>query len=45
LPGDDPKQRQPDIALAKSELGWAPKTSLEDGLVETIAYFRKLLGA
>jgi UDP-glucuronate decarboxylase len=45
LPGDDPRQRQPDIALAKSELGWAPKTSLEDGLVETIAYFRKLMGA
>jgi UDP-glucuronate decarboxylase len=43
LPSDDPKQRQPDIALAKSELGWEPKVALEDGLKETIAYFRKLL--
>lgn len=43
LPGDDPKQRQPDITLAKSELGWAPKVSLSDGLDPTIDYFRKLL--
>jgi UDP-glucuronate decarboxylase len=43
LPQDDPKQRQPDIALAKSQLGWEPKVDLEDGLNETIAYFRKLL--
>jgi UDP-glucuronate decarboxylase len=43
LPGDDPKQRQPDISLAKSELGWQPKVSLEDGLERTIDYFRKLL--
>ena len=43
LPSDDPKQRQPDIALAKSELGWEPRVALEDGLKETIAYFRKLL--
>ena len=43
LPGDDPRQRQPDISLARSELGWAPNVSLEDGLKETIAYFRKLL--
>lgn len=43
LPSDDPKQRQPDIALAKSALGWEPKVALEDGLKETIAYFRKLL--
>jgi UDP-glucuronate decarboxylase len=42
LPTDDPKQRQPDISLAKSELGWEPKVSLEDGLKETIAYFRAL---
>jgi len=43
LPSDDPKQRQPDITVAKSELGWEPKVSLDDGLKETIAYFRKLL--
>lgn len=45
LPIDDPKQRQPDISLAKEKLGWAPKVTLEDGLKETIAYFRKLLQA
>ncbi len=44
LPADDPKQRQPDIFLAKSKLGWEPKVPLEDGLKETIAYFKKLLG-
>lgn len=43
LPGDDPKQRRPDITLARTELGWEPKVSLEDGLDPTIAYFRKLL--
>lgn len=43
LPGDDPKQRRPDITLAKNELGWEPKVKLEDGLDPTIAYFRKLL--
>ncbi|MCE7528330.1 UDP-glucuronic acid decarboxylase family protein [Polynucleobacter sp. IMCC 29146] len=43
LPADDPKQRQPDIALAKAKLGWQPKVALEDGLKETIAYFRQLL--
>ena len=43
LPADDPKQRQPDITLAKSKLKWEPKVNLEDGLKETIAYFRKLL--
>jgi len=45
LPTDDPKQRQPDIALAKEKLGWEPKVALEDGLKETVAYFRKLLAA
>ena len=43
LPADDPKQRQPDIALAKSALGWEPKVCLEDGLKETVSYFKKLL--
>lgn len=42
LPADDPRQRQPNIALAKSSLGWEPKVSLEDGLKETIAYFTAL---
>jgi UDP-glucuronate decarboxylase len=45
LPQDDPKQRQPDISLAKSTFGWEPKVSLEDGLKETIAYFKRLLQA
>ena len=45
LPADDPKQRQPDITLAKAQLGWQPKVALEDGLKETIAYFRQLLAA
>lgn len=43
LPEDDPKQRQPDIGLARSELGWTPRVGLEDGLKETIAYFRRTL--
>ena len=43
LPSDDPKQRQPNIELAKSKLGWEPKVNLEDGLKETIAYFKKVL--
>ena len=43
LPQDDPKQRQPDIEMAKKALSWQPSVGLEDGLVETIAYFRKLL--
>jgi UDP-glucuronate decarboxylase len=43
LPADDPKQRQPDISLAIEKLKWEPKVSLEDGLKETIAYFRKAL--
>jgi UDP-glucuronate decarboxylase len=42
LPQDDPKQRKPDITLAQSELGWMPEVTLEDGLRETIAYFKKL---
>ncbi|MGD8419165.1 MAG: GDP-mannose 4,6-dehydratase, partial [Gammaproteobacteria bacterium] len=43
LPVDDPQQRQPDISLAADKLGWEPVTALEDGLKETVAYFRKLL--
>ena len=42
LPQDDPRQRQPDISLAKSVLNWEPKVSLEDGLSETIRYFKSL---
>jgi UDP-glucuronate decarboxylase len=45
LPTDDPKQRQPDITLAKSKLAWEPTVQLDDGLKETISYFRKLLSA
>jgi len=43
LPTDDPIQRQPDITLAKKALEWEPKVALEDGLKETISYFKKLL--
>jgi UDP-glucuronate decarboxylase len=43
LPADDPRQRRPDIALARTTLGWEPKVQLGDGLRETIAYFRKTL--
>ena len=43
LPGDDPKQRQPDITLAQATLGWQPRIPLAEGLDPTIAYFRKLL--
>ena len=39
LPQDDPKQRQPDITLAREHLGWTPKVPLRDGLKPTIAYF------
>jgi UDP-glucuronate decarboxylase len=45
LPADDPRQRQPDIALARDRLGWQPKVGIDDGLRETIAYFRRLLEA
>jgi UDP-glucuronate decarboxylase len=43
LPQDDPKQRRPDITLAKQHLDWEPKINLEAGLEKTIAYFKKFL--
>jgi UDP-glucuronate decarboxylase len=43
LPQDDPRQRQPDIGLARANLGWEPKVQLEEGLRHTIAYFDELL--
>jgi UDP-glucuronate decarboxylase len=43
LPMDDPKQRRPDISLAKKELGWQPTIKLEEGLERTIEYFRETL--
>lgn len=43
LPQDDPKQRQPDISLAKQKLNWTPKVELRDGLSKTIEYFRGIL--
>jgi UDP-glucuronate decarboxylase len=45
LPPDDPRQRQPDIALAKRELGWEPKVPLDEGLAKTIQYFDEILSA
>jgi UDP-glucuronate decarboxylase len=44
LPSDDPRQRQPDISLARKSLGWEPETPLREGLARTIEYFRRLLG-
>ncbi|NEX16775.1 MAG: NAD-dependent dehydratase [Halochromatium sp.] len=44
LPPDDPRQRQPDIALARERLGWEPRVALHEGLQSTIAYFEQLLG-
>ena len=43
LPSDDPKQRQPDITLARKVLDWEPRIKLEDGLVKTIEYFKKII--
>jgi UDP-glucuronate decarboxylase len=42
LPADDPKQRRPDIALAKTRLDWSPTVTLDKGLPTTIEYFRHL---
>jgi UDP-glucuronate decarboxylase len=43
LPSDDPRQRQPNISMAKSILNWEPKIQLRDGLTKTIAYFDAIL--
>jgi UDP-glucuronate decarboxylase len=43
LPADDPQRRQPDITAAREMLGWRPRVRLEDGLKETIAYFKHTL--
>ena len=45
LPADDPRQRQPDIALAMEKLGWEPHVGIEDGLKKTIEYFAALRAA
>ena len=44
MPADDPAQRQPDIALARRQLGWEPKVQLDAGLKKTIEYFESMLG-
>ena len=43
LPADDPKQRKPDIGLARSQLGWEPQVQLDEGLTKTVDYFAQLL--
>lgn len=45
LPEDDPKQRMPDIGMARGKLGWNPSVTLRDGLTETVAYFRHMLAS
>jgi UDP-glucuronate decarboxylase len=42
LPADDPRQRQPDISIAREKLGWEPKIDLRTGIRNTIDYFRSL---
>jgi UDP-glucuronate decarboxylase len=43
LPSNDPRRRKPDISLANRQLGWMPKTQLDDGLLKTIDYFREVI--
>jgi UDP-glucuronate decarboxylase len=43
LPSDDPRQRKPDIELAKEKLGWEPQIKLQEGLIKTIEYFKKVI--
>ena len=43
LPQDDPKQRQPNLTLAREKLGWGPKVPLDEGLGRTISYFKSHL--
>lgn len=43
LPSDDPRQRKPDISLAKHHLNWEPKISIDEGLIKTIKYFKNIL--
>ena len=45
LPVDDPTQRQPDLTLARSALGWEPEIPLRTGLERTAEYFRRILGS
>jgi UDP-glucuronate decarboxylase len=45
LPTDDPRQRQPDISMARTVLGWEPQVDLREGLAKTIRYFDELLGS
>ena len=45
LPQDDPKQRKPDISLAREALGWGPKASLDEGLARTTDFFKQLIAA
>jgi nucleoside-diphosphate-sugar epimerase len=44
LPVDDPKQRRPDLTIARTRLGWSPTVDLRDGLVRTAEYFQRVLG-
>jgi UDP-glucuronate decarboxylase len=43
LPIDDPRQRKPDITIARTKLGWTPKVDLDQGLTHTIEYFKRML--